>query len=96
MGIYVIELAHNARKFVTVVGRDEWALLALICAGKKGCTPIDNPAPRWSGYIYNLRRKGFDIETKREPHDGAFPGIHGRYILHSKVRAMPTPNDQAA
>ena len=96
MGIYVIELAPNARKFVSVVGRDEWALLALVCAGSKGCTPIDNPAPRWSGYIHNLRRKGFDIETIRERHHGAFPGVHGRYILHSKVHAMPKRNDQAA
>lgn len=96
MGLYVIELTHNARRFVKVQGRDEWALLALICAGEKGCTPIDNPAPRWSAYVYKLRNKGFDVETVREPHKGAFPGTHGRYVLRSKVHAVASGNDQAA
>src|SRR5665811_1625975 len=32
-------------------GRDAWALDQLIRAGKRGCTPIDNPAPRWSHYV---------------------------------------------
>ena len=48
---------------VDLTGRDLWALRQLIEAGPRGCTSIDDPAPRWSGYIYNLRQTGFDIET---------------------------------
>lgn len=73
------------RRMVTVRGRDAWALLQLMVAGEKGCTPLDNPAPRWSGYIYNLRQIGFAIETVHEHHRGAFPGNHGRYVLRSRV-----------
>ena len=36
-------------------GRDAWALGELIGAGAAGCTPIDNPGPRWSGYIFKLK-----------------------------------------
>ncbi|GGE20567.1 hypothetical protein GCM10011360_06540 [Primorskyibacter flagellatus] len=70
---------------ITLKGRDLWALLNLIDAGPKGCTPIDTPAPRWSAYVFNLRQVGFHIETVTEPHGGAFSGTHGRYVLHSKV-----------
>ena len=69
----------------TVRGRDAWALLQLMSAGEKGCTSIDNPAARWSGYIYNLRRLGIEIETVHEHQGGAFPGSHGRYVLRSRV-----------
>lgn len=55
-------------------------------AGPLGCTPIDNPGPRWSGYVFNLKRNyGLSIETVHEPHGGPFAGNHGRYILHSAV-----------
>jgi hypothetical protein len=47
---------------------------------------MKNPAPRWSGYIWELRRLGIDIETLREPHGGEFPGWYGRYVLMSEVR----------
>jgi hypothetical protein len=73
---------------VTVIGRDAWALQELIDAGATGCTPIENPGPRWSGYIHNLRRLGFAIETIREPHGGPFAGQHARYVLRSKVRVL--------
>ncbi len=66
-------------------GRDAWALMQLMAAGERGCTPRDNPAPRWSGYIYNLRQLGIDIETVHEHHRGPFPGNHGRYVLRSRV-----------
>jgi hypothetical protein len=52
---------------VTIRGREAWALLALMAAGERGCTPIDHPGPRWSGYVHDLRRLGFDIETTHEP-----------------------------
>ena len=69
----------------TVTGRDGWALNELIGAGPRGVTPIDNPAPRWSHYIFKLRGRGFDIATIDEPHGGAFAGSHARYVLRSPV-----------
>lgn len=70
---------------IVVSGRDRWALEELRKAGAKGCTPIDNPAPRWSAYVFNLRELGVEIETITEPHEGDFPGHHGRYVLRSGV-----------
>ena len=70
---------------IAVKGRDRWALECLIAAGEKGCTSVDNPAPRWSAYIFNLRRAGVLIETINEPHNGPFPGTHARYVLRSTV-----------
>jgi len=68
-----------------VSGRDLWALRELIRVGKKGVTPIECPGPRWSAYVHNLRELGIKIETDYEPHDGPYPGTHGRYILQSRV-----------
>lgn len=68
-----------------VVGRDAWALANLVRAGRRGCTPIDTPGPRWSHYVYKLRRAGFIIETIDEPHGGPFAGTHARYVLRSDV-----------
>lgn len=70
---------------IFVSGRDRWALEELRKASVKGCTPIKNPAPRWSGYVFNLRELGVEIETITEPHEGDFPGHHGRYVLRSCV-----------
>jgi hypothetical protein len=68
----------------TAKGRDAWALLELEReAGKRGCTPITTPGPRWSAYVFNLRGMGLIIETIHESHDGPFPGTHARYVLHS-------------
>ena len=72
---------------VTVNGRDRWALDQLIIAGSIGCTPIQNPAPRWSAYVFNLRGHGIPIETVTEAHGGAFSGTHARYVLKAKVMA---------
>ncbi len=77
---------------IAVNGRVRWALERLLAAGEGGCTPIDNPAPRWSGYIHVLREIGVEIETLHEPHGGDFPGHHGRYVLRSSV----TPEGGAA
>lgn len=68
-----------------VIGRDAWALQHLRRAGERGCTPIDTPGPRWSHYVFKLRRAGFLIETVEEPHGGPFSGHHARYVLRSKV-----------
>ena len=75
---------------ITVTGRDAWALQQLIEAGEWGCTPLDTPGPRWSGYIHNLRKLGVHIETIREPHAGPFPGQHARYVLRSRVAIVTT------
>ena len=72
-------------KTYSVSGRDAWAMSELIKAGEKGCTPVNNPAPRWSAYVHNLRKAGLAIETIHEAHDGPFPGTHGRYILRSNI-----------
>lgn len=69
-------------------GRNAWAMMQLIAAAEHGCTPIRNPAPRWSAYVYNLRRMGVDIETIHERHGGAFAGTHARYVLRSRVRML--------
>ena len=78
----------------TVIGRDAWALLELHRAGSKGCTPIDNPAPRWSAYIHALRHeRGLNIES----HGSAFAGSHARYVLRSPVviEVLAEPRVQA-
>lgn len=74
---------------ITVKGRERWALEQLISAGQKGCTPIDNPAPRWSGYVHTLRQAGVPIETVTEPHGGTFRGTHARYVLRAQASCLP-------
>jgi winged helix domain-containing protein len=68
-----------------LAGRNRWALEQLAQAGRKGCTPINNPAPRWSAYVFNLRQFGVDVETLHEPHTGKYPGNHARYVLRATV-----------
>ncbi|MBN9365388.1 MULTISPECIES: hypothetical protein [unclassified Devosia] len=70
---------------VSVIGRTAWAILSLMRAGKRGCTPIDRPAPRWSDYVFKARGIGFNIETVHEGHEGSFAGHHARYVLHDAV-----------
>ena len=72
---------------VNVVGREAWALRELIKAGAIGATPIDNPAPRWSHYVWLLRGHGFKVETIDESHSGPFAGSHARYVLRNSVTA---------
>jgi hypothetical protein len=71
-----------------LLGREAWAAAELIRQGAAGCTPIDNPAPRWSHYIYLLRRRGFDIETVHEAHGGAYSGHHARYVLRCALQVV--------
>jgi hypothetical protein len=73
-------------RIITPRGRDAWALGELIAAGANGCTPIDQPGPRWSGYIFKLKRiYRLSIETITEMHGGEYAGKHARYVLRSKV-----------
>lgn len=62
-----------------------WTAYQLAEAGAKGVTPIERPAPRWSGYVHDLRSMGFPIETEMVPHDGSYPGHHARYRLACDV-----------
>ncbi len=74
---------------ITIVGRDAWALERLLEAGEVGCTPITQPAPRWSHYIWKLKTKhGIVIETIDEAHGGTFAGSHARYVLRSNVDVL--------
>lgn len=78
----------------TVMGRDAWALLELHHAGSQGCTAIEHPGPRWSAYVFNLKRRhGLDIETLHESHRGEFPGSHARYVLRSSVEITSRSDD---
>jgi hypothetical protein len=69
-------------------GREEWALSHLLASGDRGCTPIDTPGPRWSDYVFKLRRRGIDIETIIEAHEGPYAGHHARYVLRSRVERL--------
>lgn len=73
---------------VTVKGRDAWALDRLLAAGPAGCTPITQPAPRWSHYVFKLRKAGVTVETITENHGGAYAGHHARYVLRSPVTVI--------
>ena len=85
-GLYRITPEAGDTFTIYAKGRDAWALDRLREAGPKGCTPITQPAPRWSAYVFNLRGLGVPIETLREPHGGEFSGHHGRYVLRATVR----------
>ena len=82
---FIVHVREGKASRVVVTGRDRWALECLIAAGEKGCTPIDTPGPRWSGYVHNLRALGVPIETVTEAHGGPFSGTHARYVLNARV-----------
>jgi hypothetical protein len=69
-------------------GREAWTLRHLLNAGSTGVTTIDHPAPRWSHYVYKLRKAGLSISTDYESHHGDFPGKHGRYRLETSVTVV--------
>ncbi|CAN5194337.1 hypothetical protein BH10PSE11_BH10PSE11_08460 [soil metagenome] len=70
-------------------GREAWTLRRLVDAGRVGVTTIEQPAPRWSHYIFKLRKAGLVITTAYEQHNGAFPGTHGRYRLETPATIEP-------
>jgi hypothetical protein len=80
-----VTIGGHGRVMQTFEGRFAWALLALVEAGEYGITPIERPAPRWSHYVYVLRRAGIVIETIEERHAGPYAGRHGRYVLRTAV-----------
>jgi hypothetical protein len=69
----------------TFEGRECWTLSHLINAGPAGITTLEQPAPRWSHYVFKLRKAGLVISTDREFHSGPYPGSHGRYRLETPV-----------
>lgn len=69
----------------TFKGRFAWTLNELIQAGPRGVTPLERPAPRWSHYVFRLRKEGVPIQTLEEAHGGAYGGRHGRYVLDCPV-----------
>lgn len=74
---------------IRLKGRDAWALSKLVVPGSQECTPHDTPGPCWSGYVFNLRQMGLDIETIHERHAGPFAGKHAQYVLRLKVHLVP-------
>lgn len=62
----------------------------LVAAGANGLTTLERSAPRWSHYIYKLRRGGIAIETQTETHAGDYPGHHARYVLRSPLEVIET------
>lgn len=78
--------AEPTRITLGATSRRRWALEALMQAGSAGCTPLLHPAPRWSGYVADLRRMGVAIETLWASHGGTYPGRHGVYVLRSRIK----------
>lgn len=82
-----IRLLDGSRQ--TFQGREAWTLRHLLNAGSSGITTLEQPAPRWSHYVFKLRKAGLVISTDREMHGGAYPGSHGRYRLETPVTVVP-------
>lgn len=85
---YTVTSGDGSTLTIHVQGRDRWALERLLATGRAGCTPIDQPAPRWSAYVYKLRRMGVEVETLTERHGPPFEGNHARYVLRSRVEPL--------
>ena len=88
MSITTLVVRFPSGNVTTFAGRDAWALDQLLRAGETGCTPVDNPAPRWSHYVFKLRRAGIAIETITEKHAGPFAGHHARYVLRTPLAVV--------
>lgn len=80
-----IHRADGSTLDTIVIGRVAWAALALWQAGPKGCTPLLRPAPRWSDYVFRLKKQGVNVETVDEKHGGPFAGEHARYVLRDRL-----------
>jgi hypothetical protein len=86
---FVLHGGDSTQIILDLKGREEWALSHLLASGELGCTPIDTPGPRWSDYVFKLRRRCIDIATITETHGGPYAGTHARYVLNSKVERLP-------
>lgn len=86
--VFVVNQHQPDAFILRLTGRDAWTLERLVDAGATGCTPIEQPAPRWSAYVHRLRGMGVVIITQMEPHGGEFPGRHARYVLGCTVERV--------
>lgn len=85
----VVEITFKANgQGYTIKGRPAFALGVLLEQGETGATPITTPGPRWSDYIFKLRKLGLVIETRNESHQGPYPGHHANYILRTPVEVV--------
>ena len=95
---FTLHHGDGSTQILDLAGREEWALSHLIAAGDRGCTPIDTPGPRWSDYVFKLKKRGIVIETVTEAHGGPFKGTHARYVLRSRTERLsgsaPPPHVQ--
>ena len=85
MKVEVTLLSEQPRTF-QFDGRLGWTIAQLASAGARGVATVECPAPRWSAYVHDLRKRGIQIETEMEPHDGNYPGFHARYRLACDVQ----------
>jgi len=81
----------GSQQILELAGREEWAMSRLLAAGDTDCTSMSHPGPPWSDYVVKLRRRGIDITTLAEHHDGRFFGTHGRDILRTTVQRLSAP-----
>ncbi len=69
-------------------GREAWTMHLLNERGEVGISSLDYIGPRLSQYVFNCRGKGIVIETVDQPHGGAFPGGHGKYVLRTPMKVL--------
>lgn len=81
----IVRVGSPCGRRAVFCGRDAWALQELVTASTQGVTPVERIGPRWSAYVFKLRKAGLSIRTIREAHDGPFPGFHARYVLLTPV-----------
>lgn len=80
MKIEITLLSEPPRTF-ELEGHIGWTMAQLANAGAQGVATIENPAPRWSAYVYSLRKLEIQIETEMEPNYSHYPGQYTRYRL---------------
>jgi hypothetical protein len=93
---FALHAGDGSMRILELAGREEWALSHLIAAGDHGCTPITTPGPRWSDYVFKLRRRGINVETITEAHQGPYAGHHARYVLRSRIERVTGPSPARA
>ncbi len=79
---------QDTAEVLLLKGHGAWTPACLIEAGESGITPIERPAPRWSGYVPSLRKRGLAIDTLDERHAGPYSGRHGRYVLRTVLTVL--------
>jgi hypothetical protein len=70
---------------IAVTGQVCWALVQLVASWEISCTPVLHPAPKWSGYVFDLRQLGVEIEKPTEKHGHNHPERHRRFVLRGRM-----------